>query len=199
MRFRWGAMPTDPNFHPEGEGWHKIRGPSPLSLILYALPISFTVMLIFTALWLLAGVGFIFPLPGWFHILIFFLLPSVLLTHELLHAIGYPDFGRSDKTIIGFWPSMLMAYAHHTAPISRNRLLVVGILPFLILSVLPLMVFAALGAFFFSKEVATCLYGISVMNSMLSAGDILGEILVVSQVPASAVVRFHGWESYWKS
>lgn len=198
MRFHWGAAPTDPDFRPEAEGWYKLRGPSPSALILYSLPVAFVVMVIMNFLWLLAGVEVIFPIHrAWWASIPLLILP-VIFIHELLHAIGYLDRGLSDKTVIGFWPSKMIAYAFHLAPISRTRLLIVGMLPFFALSLLPLLAFAVLGATFFSKEVTTGLYFLSIANGMLSSGDILGEVLLLAQIPASAVIRMDGWETYWK-
>jgi hypothetical protein len=38
MRWHSGPVPDDPNFHPQAEGWHSIREPTPLVLQLLALP-----------------------------------------------------------------------------------------------------------------------------------------------------------------
>ncbi|MER3457936.1 MAG: hypothetical protein C4309_04240 [Chloroflexota bacterium] len=197
MRFHWGAIPADPNFRPEAEGWHKLREPSPAVLILYGLLIGAVVLLVLIILWLWAGVDVIFPIRWtWANILS---VPFVILAHELLHAVGYPDLGLSDKTIIGFWPGKFVAYAYHDAPLSRIRLLIVGIIPFLTLSLLPLGMFVLLGAPFLGEERTTHLFTLSLMNGLFSAGDILGEILVILQIPPLAMVRFHGWTTYWKS
>jgi len=200
MRFRLGAMPADPNFKPEEANWNRLRHDplhSFLQLWIYGFLIGMVTAPLMNFLWLLVGIDFIFPIRlSWF---IGLLIPPIILIHEIIHAVFYPDFGISDKTIIGFWPSKMIAYAYHTAPISRNRLIWVGIAPLLFLSLFPIVLFVVLGGpRFWDKTTATVLFHVSFLNVLFSGGDILGIITVLREIPASAMVRFNGWDTFWK-
>ncbi len=200
MQFRWGVIPTDPDVQSNPQEWRAIQGPNFPGLFVYLFPTAFGVLICLNILWLLAGAGLLFPLQRpWNHIfthVVLFL--TIIIIHELIHAIGYPDRGLSRKTIIGFRPDLLMAYAHHYSPISRNRLLFVTILPFFILSLLPLVIFVIFGSGFLGQILSTGLLFVSLMNGVLSAGDLLGAIMVFRQIPPSAVIRFSGGKVYWK-
>ena len=38
MRFQYGPIPEDDEFHPEAQGWSDLREPSPLIINLLAIP-----------------------------------------------------------------------------------------------------------------------------------------------------------------
>jgi hypothetical protein len=118
-------------------------------------------------------------------------LLCVVVVHELLHAIAHPNNGLSDQTYLGIWPRQVTFYAHYVGAMSRNRLLVVLLLPLLIISIAPLLLSVALsipipyGAFF------------SPANGLLACVDVLGAGLLAVQVPPTAVVRNQGWVTWW--
>lgn len=196
MRFRIGEMPTDSNFNPEDTKWNKVKLASSFpSFFLYSSICAFIIFSLFSFFWLLADMD---PMsPSWFTLL---LIPLLILVHEIIHAVSYPDFGLSEKTIIGFWPNKMLAYAYYTAPLSRNRLIWVGIAPFLFLSLFPLLLFIALGgASFWGKTISTFLFQLSMLNAIFSSGDILGIVIVLLEIPPSGIIRFNGWDTFWKS
>jgi Putative zincin peptidase len=127
--------------------------------------------------------------------LILLSFPLMIVVHELLHAVAQPRFGSSDATLIGVWPSRLLFYAHYSGPLSRDRFLGVFVLPFLVMSVLPLLL-AAGGALptVLVFPAAWC----STWNAFFCCGDLLGGGLILSQVPRTAIVQNSGWRTYWK-
>lgn len=200
MQFRWGAIPANPDIQSNPQEWQPLRGPDFPDLFLYLFPLSFGILIVLNILWLLASAGLLFPLQRpwnriFTHVVLF---PAVILIHELIHALGYPDRGLSRKTIVGFCPNLLIAYAHHYSPISRNRLLVVTILPFFALSLLPLAIFVTFGPGLLGRALSTGMFFVSLMNGMLSAGDLLGAILVIRWIPTPAIICFSGGKVYWK-
>jgi hypothetical protein len=42
--------------------------------------------------------------------------------HELLHLLAHPKAGLSSKSVMGFWPKQMIAYAHYEGALSRNRM-----------------------------------------------------------------------------
>ncbi|MEJ2600852.1 MAG: DUF3267 domain-containing protein [Anaerolineales bacterium] len=117
--------------------------------------------------------------------------------HELVHLFVHPQFGRSNKSIIGLWLSRGIFYAHYEGVVSRNRFLSILAAPYLVLAWLPVIILALIDI---SVPIAyvEILVQAALINSALPAGDVLGFFLMVSQVPSSACVKNKGWKSYWK-
>lgn len=118
--------------------------------------------------------------------------PGFILVHELLHALGYPRFGFSGRTLIAAWPSRFLFYAGYLGGLSRNRWLFVYLLPFLVLSVLPLVVCRIL------HTESSLFLILSVVNGLFSGGDIFCVLLIWFQVPRTATMQSQGWSTWWK-
>jgi hypothetical protein len=199
MRFHYGAVPENEAFHPEAEGWRGVREPNPMMMQLLALPMMFVLMavwglavlmlvgpdLVFSELSGLAGNWGAYLLCGGF----FFLLIPL---HELLHALVHPGWGFSPRTIIGFWMSKGLFYAHYDGIMPRNRFLLILLAPYLVMGVL-----ATIGVAAF-PEWRPVLLAFSFWGSILPCGDFVGVIIVLFQIPARAVVQNMGWKTFWK-
>jgi hypothetical protein len=119
--------------------------------------------------------------------------------HELVHALCHPRFGLSQNTIVGLWPARLVFYAHYEGPMSRNHFAWVFVGPFAVLSLVPIGIIALLRAAPLSPNTVACLVILSLLNGAASAGDIIGFLLILFQIPSSATVRNRGWQTFWKS
>jgi hypothetical protein len=206
MRFHYGPIPEEAGFEPESQGSAGIREPKPLLMNVLAIPAAFLMLgLMFGLLSLVweGGPQVIWRVsegesPPSFLLILATILLSVPL-HELLHALAHPKLGRSSNSILGLWLSRGLFYAHYEGEISRNRFLAILAMPFLILSLLPVIIIAL-----FSASGSTILLVprylviVVLVNGVLSSGDALGFTLILSQIPGSAVVRNKGWQSYWK-
>jgi len=117
--------------------------------------------------------------------------------HELVHLLTHPGYGRSDKSILGLWLSRGMFYAHYEGAVSRNRFLSILAAPYLILAWFPVIILAAIDTSV-PIEYVEFLVMAALTNSVLPAGDVMGFLLLASQVPSSACVKNKGWKSYWK-
>lgn len=122
------------------------------------------------------------------------LLAFVVITvvHELIHAVVHPMAGRSSHTVLGFWPSRILFYAHYDGELSRNRFVAILLMPLFVISIVPLVVAALVGAS--SGWVAFA----SSFNALMACVDILGAGLLLFQIPATAIVRNQGWKTYWR-
>lgn len=112
--------------------------------------------------------------------------------HEAIHALVHPGRGLSDRTCIGVWVSRGMFYAHCHGPMSRNRFIAILIAPFIVLSLLPLIVCAVTG---WAHPLPVT--G-SIVNSFLACGDLFGILLLVWQVPCQATIQNQSWRTYWQ-
>jgi Putative zincin peptidase len=185
MRVWIGPPPQDPDFRPELQGWTPLKEPSPWAFQLLAAPIGLLTLAALCVAWGLVASGALsltFPLLA---------LIGVIPIHELVHAAAHPGFGLRRASILGFWPSRLVFYAHFVDAMPRDRFLLILIMPLLVISVVPL----ACGLL---SVVPGWVAVASVWNGLLSCGDILGMLLVAAQVPRTAVVRNRGWFTWWQ-
>ena len=189
MIIHWGAVPEDPDFHPENEGWSPIREPGPLAIQFIALPVAMVVVGLLVGL-----LALVWPSGSVSGSIWLLLAMAILLIpiHEILHAVCFPGGLPSPHTIIGIWLSRILFYAHYEGVMTRTRFLVTFAMPFLVLSILPIMLVGLLR--WPSLELAA----LSIVNGAAASGDIIGIILVGLQVPASASVRNRGWRTYWR-
>ena len=190
MRFHFGAIPTSPDFTPDAS-WKSVREPRPWLVQFIALPIGIVTAALMAVLWLT-----ITP----FRIATFTLTPvsflifalGIAVVHELAHAVVHPAAGCSPQSIIGFWPKCGAFYAHYDGELSRNRFLTIALMPWFVITILPLLVSAAL------QIASGWLAFISSFNALIACGDVLAAGLVLLQIPANATVRNQGWRTYWR-
>jgi hypothetical protein len=125
-------------------------------------------------------------------ILILIGIPLTVIVHELIHTLAHPYNGRSDNTILGFWPSKMVFYAHYNGVLSRQRFITILVVPFIVISIPPLLlcIFFSIDSFF--------LMFVSVFNALCSCVDLLGVILLFLQVPSAAVTRNKAWKTYYR-
>jgi hypothetical protein len=203
MRLHFGAVPDDPHFHPEAEGWSAIREPGPWAIQFIALPFAFVLAFISSGMLYL-----VFPrdlllgqpltasmlcAPIWIWMVIL-LIP----VHELLHAICHPGWGLSSNSVIGIWLSRALFYAHYEGTMPRNRFLLTAAMPYLVLGLLPIPLLAVSSIFDWTPFTVLGLAYLSLIGSVLACGDAVGFWLILPQIPASAAVRNKGWRTYWK-
>lgn len=205
MRFHYGEIPKVESFDPEVDGWASIREPSPLLMNGLAIPAAFLMCGLTIGLLSLAGEGGPPPILRPSEVesasLSFLLILAIILIsiplHELVHALAHPHFGLSSNSILGLWLSRGLFYAHYEGEMSRNRFLAILALPFLILSMLPVIIVGFAGPST-STRILGYLVIVALVNSLLASGDAVGFGLILSQIPSSAVVRNKGWKSFWK-
>lgn len=131
-----------------------------------------------------------FGSPTWNEIIISSLI--LIFGHEVVHLLGFPNCGLNSKTLIGIWLQAGSPYVQYTSPMSRNRFLVMLILPVLILSILP---------FFFAYNQAgfiNQLSWISVLNCIGAGSDLLIFSRIISIVPPKSRVIESEKSLLWK-
>ena len=192
MRFKLGAVPESLDFVPD-KTWKPLREPSPWVVQLAALPLGCGCFVLSAALWLrwtnlnrnqLDSDSFIFT--G------FLLFIPLIIVHELIHALFHPQSGKSDHSILGFWPAKLMFYAHYDGEITRNRFLTILAMPMIVLSILPLLVALMTG------HANGYVAWVSTWNALFACVDMFGIPLLCFQIPHNAICRNQGWKTYWR-
>ena len=117
---------------------------------------------------------------------------ALIIVHELVHTVVHPMKGNSPQSILGFWPSKILFYAHYDGELSRNRFVTILLAPLLVISFAPLLLASLFQ--WYSGWIAFA----SILNAVMACGDIFGATLLLIQVPASAITRNQGWKTYWK-
>jgi hypothetical protein len=117
---------------------------------------------------------------------------GIVVVHELIHAAVHPRSGRSTHSIMGFWPSGGMIYAHYDGEMTRNRFVAILLMPLVVISLVPLLVAAV------AQVPCGWAAFISAFNTFLSCADLLLAGLVLFQIPATAIVRQRSWKTYWR-
>ena len=194
MMFRLGPLPEVPEFIPD-DSWILVREPTLGGFQLRAIPIAVVVTvslavlwIIFTPIWHELGAQ-TFPLPISKFIAC---LLGVIVVHEFIHASIHPKIGISEKTMIGFWPSRMFVYTIYVGELTKNRCVAILIMPFIMISVVPL-VFATI-----TQTASFWVTYISILNGLLACGDILAANMTLRHFPNGATIRTKGWLTYWK-
>jgi hypothetical protein len=198
MRFRIGPVPDDMSFSPAKGEWRKLAEPTFGVLMLLAIPVSLTVTAAVLSAWTAlarihgvedAGQFVITPTTLLVGVLA---LAALATVHELAHAAALPGFGLSSATVVGFWPGKLTPYVSYEGELARNRYVLTGLTPFLLLSVLPLLIGLAFA------WMPLWLVMLSSLNAFVSSGDLIGVGLLLWQAPREAVVRSKGLQTWWR-
>ena len=197
MRIHIGPIPDE--FTPDNS-WRPIREPAPVMMQVLATPIGLAVFLAVLYCWHRIGASSPLQLHGsraaLLLVALFLSFPLLIIIHEILHALVHPHFGRSALTVLGAWPKPLMFYAHYSGPLTRNRFLAVFAMPFLVITILPLII-GATGLLPPTLTMAAAWF--SSWNAFFACGDIFGFALILFQVPSTAIVQNQSYRTYWKS
>ncbi|ACA57243.1 DUF3267 domain-containing protein [Clostridium botulinum] len=113
----------------------------------------------------------------------------IMPVHEILHSLAFSNF---KQTIFGFIPKGLVSYSFFKGQISRNRLIISLIFPFIILTILP-----TIGLSFIRIK-NNFIYVIIIINAVASYVDILTIFVLLLQVPKSTCIKNIGNKTYWK-
>ena len=188
MRFTVGPIPEDAHFQPDGEVWTIVREPSLEKMMLLSVPLAVLLGLGTAFLWVLLtpveldDVQLLWSIAA---------MPFCIPVHEFAHAFGFPTRGWIAKTCFGVWPSRLAFYAHYQGPLSRDRVLVVLVLPFALISISPLVLCSVL------RTVPPVAMYVSIGNAFLCSVDLASFMLVLWQLPRGAVVRQQRLTMWW--
>lgn len=189
MRFHIGAIPETPDFSPDAT-WRPLREPMPWVMQFLAFPVGIFSCVAVGVLWLILTPfrAASFDSPGMALIAFVVSIPI----HEIIHAAVHPYSGRSANSILGFWPSRGLFYAHYLGELSRNRFIAIALMPLLIISFVPVIVCAIAGVS------PVLLVFISIVNAFVACGDIFAVGLLLFQVPSDATLRNQGYNTFWR-
>jgi len=189
MRLHVGAIPEIADL-PVEDGWVKLREP-PLWVVrwILALPLSLVLALVSAVSVMRYTEITAEGLNGGALIAVYV---ATIAVHEIVHAAIHPDRGLSDRTVLGLWPSRLVFFAHYEGPRTKSNFTLGIIAPFLVLTILPLMVAHQFG------WNSWILGAVIILNGSASSADLLGFLIALFGLPGSSTVQNRGWHSYWR-
>jgi hypothetical protein len=169
--------------------WQPVRALPLWAAQLLAVPIGTAVALVVMAAWVLMTPHFDMSFaPAW-HVAVAGAM--VILSGMLVQVSAHPLRGLSSQSIIGIWPSRFTPYTACLTTIRKQHLVAVSVLPFLVLTVLPL-AFAAV------TQISS---GWLVFASCFAAW-VFGPVLVLGLptwwLPPKCMVAGRGFKAYWR-
>lgn len=190
MRFKIGDPPVEQRLTPKVKGWQEMSALGAKAVQTYGLIVSCVGMLFVGVVLRWA----IHPSSIWATILI---LVTILPLHELVHALTTPAWGLSDRTVIGFHrgKGLMLPYMYFDGVQPLWRMLLTGLTPVLLLTVLPVMIihFAPLRA-----AVRADLGFLAFFNVGISGGDLVMFYWLITHLPLQATVKGNGWDLLWR-
>lgn len=113
-----------------------------------------------------------------------------IFIHELIHLAFVPGFLTSDKAFLGI--TYFGGFAYSEEVLSKSRCTLILLAPFVVISIiLP----GILGVLNLLSPLVKFLI---LSNATGSCVDMLGFILILTQVPAGAYLTCNGTRTYWK-
>jgi hypothetical protein len=203
VRILWGSPPVKPISATPSDAGISIRQPGKWTGAILAMLAGILLLAV------PAVVLFVFSLlhPGlqsasagkmdagaWIAVLLGFFL--CIAAHEFLHAVWYPDSGRSDSTVLFLGLRKLQFGVYYEGCVSRTRWLVMRLFPILGLTILPLVFWLiAYGGLTNAEE--AFLMVLVITNSLGSGADLAAALIVLVQVPPAGTLNFYRGRAYW--
>lgn len=118
-------------------------------------------------------------------------IASVIILGMVLQISTYPGMGFSKASVFGFWPSRITFYTACTSLLTKRQFIATSVLPFVVLSILPLLFVAVFragsGWLIFGSCLAAGIQGINVFLA-----------LPVLRLPSKCVIAGRGFQPYWR-
>jgi len=202
MRIRINPRPSVNHFQPVPADLTSIRQPKPALGLGISILVGLGLPIIPFALlsaesWLLPRVetGMAETIPWW---IVFPVVIVCVLAHELLHLIGHPGWGRSDRSIVLIWPYRFQLGVCYEGFMKRSRWLVMRLSPLVGLTLMPALFLLAVYPYdmsFFWRQFVVL---VILVNSLGAGGDLVAAMIVARQVPAAGEVGIWNERACWR-
>lgn len=154
--------------------WRTLRQPDEDLALVLAIPIGASLATTVLVLWILT--------TPWTHFVVDegSLLAGfavAVVAHEIVHAAAFPWSPSRPWIALEWFPAPLRLHAGYDHELSRERLLWVQGAPLVFVSLGPLALFAAIGI------APAPVVLVTLLNALISGGDVLSMLLVLEQVP----------------
>ena len=123
---------------------------------------SFHTLFISSAFWFL----------GYLILTSFIIIPL----HYCIHCLFYPVKINSDTCFVGFYKNLLTPFCYCKKELKRERLIIASLVPFIILTIIPLVIFI-------NSDTNMFLYALACGNAFLSSFDIYDAYILIKKIP----------------
>ena len=121
---------------------------------------SFHTLVINSALWFI----------GYLILTSFIIIPL----HYFIQCLFYPVKISSDECFIGFYKNLLTPFCYCKKELKRERLIIASLVPFIILTIIPLIIFI-------NSDINMFLYALACGNALLSSFDIYDVYVLIKR------------------
>ncbi|MBC3798065.1 hypothetical protein GH807_13540 [Acetobacterium tundrae] len=189
VKWFFNKLPEYEDFDPAKQGYKGINEPSRIKTVtMEILVATLVVILDGFIIKLIIGVNYKFAI--WDNYMWVVILIGIIPIHEFLHVILFPGKFTSPNIYIGYYGGSF--YVDYANDIKKARCLIVRLFPFVVLTFLPIICILIFNSYI---EILT---KISLINGMLSCGDIFSFFVILKQIPKGASVRNKGDVTYWR-
>lgn len=126
----------------------------------------------------------------WKFLLFIISIWGYMLIHEMVHAVLIPHFRTSERTKWGL--NGIFGFVFTTEPIKKECFILISCMPFVLLSIVSLLLFEILGVLN-GYTFVLCL-----INAMGSCVDFLNIIIILFQVKRGCIIISNGFETFYK-
>jgi len=115
----------------------------------------------------------------------------IIIVHEFLHAIIFPEKLSSDNIIFGVYRSS-MFFAFYKLDMKRERMIICMLFPILLLSMVPLV-------FIIMLNINLPIINFLILYHItLSSGDLVGVYLILINSPKGCYLKNKGYHTYYR-
>ena len=171
--------------------WRRVGSGEPALMRLFGLQMSLLLAAMLVVAWAVGTHFADLRLRYWM-----ILAAAVLVAplHELTHALAFPRGADPAQRALLLWPRGFVLCAQYRGIVSRNRYLLVLLMPLLTISLAPMLACAVLDI---GNAPPLCIV-LFLLNALACGDDVLAAVLVLSQVPAGGLIRTDGSVTLWK-
>jgi len=116
----------------------------------------------------------------------------IIIVHELLHALIFPEKLSSDNVIFGVYMAS-MFFAFYKLDMKRERMVFCMLFPTILLSILPMVIICILNI---NLPIINFLF---LYHTTLAAGDMIGVYLILKGTPKNSYLKNKGYHTYYRS
>ena len=194
MRFVWGPLPPSETFQPARAGWTPLSRVQSDTFVVVASAVA--VAPLAAGLLVLFGDDGATVLRFKADLVAFTIFVAALLllvpAHEFIHTLAYRAPLRSRRLITGVWLRRVMWYVVYDSPLARDRVLVMLVAPFVVLSAV-----GGVAVLLAPDEWRAAAGFVLLVHTSLCAGDAVVVGRLLTRVPRDALIHNDGWTTYW--
>lgn len=185
MKWLLNKHPENEEFEP-GENWHLLEEDELNVQMIKALPVVIGMYLV--TRFIFAQLGFDYEME------LIYLVPAsiiMIVIHELIHALCFPEKLKSDWVVFGAYPVRMMFYASYEGIMTVKQMKICLVMPLLVITLV-----GTIMLYVVPYDELIC--NIIFLNAIGSAFDIMSLKKLIKELPKGSKIRNKGMQTYWQ-